>query len=630
MIVPKIPQFSHLVDSNPGTVPAVNPFAAPSFMVPAVKMISNGGLSGGVVGRSQLQAQSPSPSRSQEDQQRASDSSQQQQQDSSTSAATSSSSSSSSSSPLSSLSVTEEFSRHHQTTNTLPKSTTGERGGTFPVESGVVRFGELCEFRDLPVEIRVKVFGFLDIPTLVRAAQVCKSWKNLAFDGALWTVIDFTTPDHLSHFYHSITSNQLEMLAVYAGGFLKVANFRGCLQLTSQVLRSFAENCPNISVLNLSGCRSASPASISYFIDVASKGATSTHTTSSISSTLSHLDVSGLPTINNYTLELLRVHCSSSLEYLNISHCRNVSAVGIRLLVNGGPVTGKTCSRVRVLKVAGCAGVDDGSISEIARGCPYLETLSVAYCTMVGDRGLEALANGVCRGTLKNLNLTGCANVTDEGLEFLAGGGSNSNGAGIIMTDTAKAGPGCPNLKFLQLSGLRHLTDTGLSRLITGCPHITHLDLEECTHLTNTTLQNISASPYLRLHLQHLSLSYCDHLTDDAVLQLIRSCPRLRHLEVDNCNEITDDILRELGRDLPARLEMLELFDCRGISGTAIQELLGKSRERYERAVNVRDAAAATLLAYYKTEYSVVGEKAPEVVDVGQTADADSANGQRF
>ncbi|KAL1917721.1 uncharacterized protein VTP21DRAFT_3555 [Calcarisporiella thermophila] len=401
-------------------------------------------------------------------------------------------------------------------------------------------------FEQLPLELRVKIFRYLNVPNLMKAARVCRSWRDLAYNGALWSHIDATP------FYKTIPAEQLLMLGVAAGGFLRVANFRGCVQLQSHALRTLAECCGNIQILHLSGCRSPSAASIAYLLR---------HLRD-----LLVLDVSGLNNINNYTLFTIAASCPR-LERLNLAWCRGISSRGVEAVLRG-------CSRLRWLRLDGCITITDEMMLENFCAPPELRFISLAS-THVQDRGIEALAKQCPK--LVHLNLSGCR-ITDHALRQLA--------------------LHCPNLERLELAECRALTDEGFTFLALRCPNIHSLDLENCIEITDRTLQAFAG---LR-RLSRLCLSYCENITDEGVASVLRGCrDTLTAIELDNCASLTDSVLQSagalLGQCLPPPLTpttslapsevppsprssstakrrrvSIEVYDCRSITLSAVLE----------------------------------------------------------
>ncbi|TPX33504.1 hypothetical protein SmJEL517_g03665 [Synchytrium microbalum] len=368
----------------------------------------------------------------------------------------------------------------------------------------------------LPTELCIRIFSYLDVPKLLKASMVCKGWNEMAYDGNLWGCID------MGEYYKYIGQTQLQRLARRSAGFLRYANFRGCLQLTSAVMRAFAVNCHNIEFLCLAGCRSAGPASIAYLL--------------AKSPSLKTLDFSGLGSVNNTTLEILSSHCPT-LVSLKASFCRTITVVGITALARG-------CPQLSDLQLAHCGGLDDDAVSMMAT-LHGLKRLVLASCPFITDQALISLSKSESVGTLRLLNISNCPLVTDVGL--------------VVMVKATR------NLGTLEVAGCRLLTDVAVTTVATNCPRLHHLDLEECVQVTDNALITVSA--HLNNTLQAISLSYCDAITDEGALSLLRQCRYLEHLELDNCSRITNEVLLFIGREgIASGLKELAVWDCRLLS----------------------------------------------------------------
>uniref|UniRef100_A0A8C3BSV9 F-box domain-containing protein n=1 Tax=Cairina moschata TaxID=8855 RepID=A0A8C3BSV9_CAIMO len=108
--------------------------------------------------------------------------------------------------------------------------------------------GSRTESSLLAASLPERIFSFLDVVTLCRCAQVSRAWNVLALDGSNWQRID------LFDFQRDIEGRVVENISKRCGGFLRKLSLRGCLGVGDNALRTFAQNCRNIEVLNLNGC----------------------------------------------------------------------------------------------------------------------------------------------------------------------------------------------------------------------------------------------------------------------------------------------------------------------------------------------------------------------------------------
>jgi hypothetical protein len=112
--------------------------------------------------------------------------------------------------------------------------------------------------RVLPKELILRVFSYLDIVSLCRCAQSCRSWNKLAMDGSNWQDVD------LFYFQKDVKTPVVESLAKRCGGFLKNLSLKGCENVQDSAMRSFAAKCPNIERLCLFKCKLITDATCEY------------------------------------------------------------------------------------------------------------------------------------------------------------------------------------------------------------------------------------------------------------------------------------------------------------------------------------------------------------------------------
>uniref|UniRef100_A0A183BJ57 F-box domain-containing protein n=1 Tax=Globodera pallida TaxID=36090 RepID=A0A183BJ57_GLOPA len=368
----------------------------------------------------------------------------------------------------------------------------------------------------LPTELMLRVFSYLDITSLGRCAQVCRSWNKLAMDGSNWMDVD------LFSFQREVKTTVVESLAKRCGSFLKVLSLKGCENVQDNAMRSFAAKCPNIEQLTLTKCK----------------------------------------LVTDSTCEYIGRYCHR-IVMIDLENCTLITDIALKFI-------GEGCKRLEELNLSWCEQISDIGIAYVAKSCPNLHTL---FC-----KGLENLSSQ-CFGQLvmpelRALNLFSCPNVTDETvadvarnchqLEFL----SLSNCKEITDQAIVSISHGCPKLRDLELAGCANLTDSGFVQLAKNCHELERMDLEECLLITDSTLSNFNnGCP----NLYSLSLSHCENLTDNGLADLcVAHRERLQVLELDNCPNITDLALESM-KHLTV-LERVDLYDCQMITKDAIKK----------------------------------------------------------
>uniref|UniRef100_H9GK54 F-box and leucine rich repeat protein 2 n=1 Tax=Anolis carolinensis TaxID=28377 RepID=H9GK54_ANOCA len=294
--------------------------------------------------------------------------------------------------------------------------------------------------KELPKELLLRIFSFLDIITLCRCAQVSKAWHILALDGSNWQRID------LFNFQTDVEGRVLENISKRCGGFLRQLSLRGCLGVGDSSLKTFAQNCRNIEHLILNGCTKITD-STCYSIG-------------KCCSRLKHLDLTSCVFITNNSLKIdealhhIENHCHQ-LVILNLQSCTQISDDGVVGICRG-------CHQLQSLCVSGCTNLTD--VSLIALGlnyntlvqlsihCPKLQALSLSHCEHITDDGILHLSSSTCgHERLQVLELDNCLLITDVALEHLEN---------------------CHNLERIELYDCQQVSRAGIKRIKAHLPDV--------------------------------------------------------------------------------------------------------------------------------------------------------------
>ncbi|KAF1816644.1 RNI-like protein [Eremomyces bilateralis CBS 781.70] len=436
---------------------------------------------------------------------------------------------------------------------------------------------------DLPPELRTHILSFLEPKELVRVSSVSPLFQELCLDGQLWGSLD------CSSYYRDIPASALCKIIGTAGPFVRNLNLRGCVQLRDAwILEDLPSKCCNLEQFSLEGCR----------ID-----RSSIHNFLLSNSRLVTLNLSGLAGATNFAMKIVAAHCPK-LEALNVSWCNNIDTRGLRRVV-------QACSQLKDLRAGEVRGFDDVEFMDDLFRRNTLERLVLMNCDSLTDDALKALMEGIepeidCLTgraivpprNLKHLDLTRCRGITNDGISSLA--------------------HHVPYLEGLQLSRNATLTDAAIKDLLLSIQSLTHLDLEELDQLTNDTLKTMSRSPFAR-HLTHLSISYCEHLGDAGMLSLLKVATNLESLDVDN-TRVSDlvlieaaSLIRDRNRDRLSRAQTVApkvglrivAFDCANVTWTGVREVLNRNAEALQMGLT-----AATTLS--NCTYSTPSLTSPE------------------
>ncbi|GAB7358230.1 hypothetical protein MBLNU230_g0381t1 [Neophaeotheca triangularis] len=415
-------------------------------------------------------------------------------------------------------------------------------------------------WRDMPSEIKMEILTYLKPKEIVRCSAVSHSWHKMCFDGQLWAILDTTD------FYREIPADALVNIITSAGPFVRDLNLRGCVQLRERWhAKGLSDACRNLQNFNLEGCR-IDRSSIHNFLYQNNR--------------LLHINLSGLAGATNAGMKVLATHCPM-LEHLNVSWCNNIDTRGLGWVVDG-------CNNLRDLRAGEIRGWDDKEFAQKVFEKNKLERLILTNCDSLTDESLAVLFEGtgseidyltgrpiVPPRNLKHLDLTRCRGISDQGMRSFVNN--------------------IPHIEGLQLAKCSNVFDASLTDLLPTTPMLTHLDLEELEDLTNAVLHCLSNSPCAK-RLRHLSISYCENMGDTGMIPLLKSCTNLRSLEMDN-TRISDLVLTEAASMLRSRSSRssvhgkptiglrLVAYDCQNVTWTGVREVLSRNAEVFTSTV---------------------------------------------
>jgi F-box/leucine-rich repeat protein 2/20 len=411
---------------------------------------------------------------------------------------------------------------------------------------------------DMPSEIKMQIFTYLEPRQIVRSSRVSKDWHHMCYDGQLWSILDTTK------FYQDIPADALVTIITKAGPFVRDLNLRGCVQLRERWhSRGLSDACRNLQNFSLEGCR----------ID-----RTSIHSFLYANNRLVHINLSGLAGATNSAMRIIAGNCPK-LEHLNVSWCNNINTHGLSKVV-------EACSNLKDIRAGEVSGWDDIEFMQQLFRKNSLERLVLMNCDSLTDESLAVLIEGkdseidfitgrpiAPPRKLKHLDLTRCRGITDRGVRTFVGN--------------------IPEIEGLQLSKCNGMFDDTLTQLLPTTPMLTHLDLEELEALTNAVLQSLATSPCAK-RLRHLSVSYCENMGDTGMLALLQACTNLQSLEMDN-TRISNLVLIEAAAMVrqrshrtilpentpfePATGLRLIAYDCSNVTWTGVREILSRNAE---------------------------------------------------
>lgn len=410
---------------------------------------------------------------------------------------------------------------------------------------------------NMPHEIQVHIFSFLEPKQLIQASRVSKSFYRLCFDGQLWTSLD------ASEFYQEIPAESLSRIIMAAGPFIKDLNLRGCVQVEHyKRAEVIVKACKNLMNATLEGCRNFQKTTLHNLLESNDK--------------LIYLNLTGLAAVSNRSCRIIAESCPQ-LETFNVSWCSKVDCRGIKAVIEG-------CSKLTDLRAGEVRGFDSIDLAQAMFKTNNLERLVLSGCAELGDEALQVMMHGidpeidvltdlpvVPPRKLRHLDLSRCSRLTDAGVKAL----------GYLA----------PDLEGLQLSRCRSLTDAALEPILASTPRLTHLELEDLEHLSNSLLSEHLAKAPCATKLEHLSLSYCENLGDVGMLPVMEKCVGLRNVDLDN-TRVSDLVLAEAAAMVNKRSQrttetgvkpkvalQMVVYDCQNVTWTGIREVLFRNTQ---------------------------------------------------
>lgn len=326
-------------------------------------------------------------------------------------------------------------------------------------------------FDDLPYEVIMHIFKFLDLKSLSKCACVSSQWNHLANDPHLYQNISFKS-------YWNIIDSTIFDYLEKRSKFLKKLDLSWCgkddesfPRKLHQFLQQSCKNLSHISLGNASyfnGSHLAALCSSCLQLEelrlrnvFVSEIAFCHHQTLSKLNKLVTLDLYSTNISTDLLIPLLEVN--PNLRYLNLDFCEEIVLDNVIEVISryNRQLIGLSCWKVRGLTSYGI---------NLLGECHHLEDLDLGWCLNVfpQEQCLEKLASG------------------------------------------------CKGLKRLILSAWRGLVDTMLYPLIEHCIRLEQLDLLSITGISSQFIETaLNRLPNLKL----LEISYCDSIPVEMVGQ---------------------------------------------------------------------------------------------------------------
>lgn len=289
-------------------------------------------------------------------------------------------------------------------------------------------------WKDLPMELLLRIVSLGDDRTVIIASGVCTGWRDAICAGlgklclswcknnmnnlVLSLAPKFTKLQALALRQNKpqLEDSGVEMIANYCHD-LQELDLSKSIRLTDRSLIALAHGCPRLTKLNISGCSTFSDSALAYLTNYCHS--------------IKNLNLCGcVRAATDNALQAIARNCNQ-LQILNLGWCEDVTDKGVTSLAMG-------CPDLKALDLCGCILITDESVIALAKGCPCLRSLGLYYCQNITDRAMYSLAensrvktkhhniwgsvqnNGEAdKEGLMNLNISQCTALTPHAVQKL-------------------------------------------------------------------------------------------------------------------------------------------------------------------------------------------------------------------
>ncbi|KAI4315982.1 hypothetical protein L6164_024002 [Bauhinia variegata] len=282
---------------------------------------------------------------------------------------------------------------------------------------------------------------------------------------------------------------------------------------------------------------------------------------------ISHLDFSLCPRVEDHALTSISLAWKSSLRYINLSGSRFFTHQGLSTLVFN-------CSSLVQIDLSNRTDLTDSAAKAIA-GAQNLESLSMARCKSITDMGIGCIAVKCTK--LRSICLRWCLRVSDFGVGLIAMKCMQIQSLDLsYLPITEKCLSLILQLKHIEDLVLEHclgLDDDGLATLKESCKSLKMLNLSKCQNISHIGLAALTNGAQ---NLEKLILSYSLSVSTDLV-KCLNNFSKLQSIKLDGCPG-TCCAVKAIG-NWQASLEELSLRKCESVTDEGLSFLLQTHKE---------------------------------------------------
>ncbi|KAI9095449.1 hypothetical protein DFS34DRAFT_595001 [Phlyctochytrium arcticum] len=284
------------------------------------------------------------------------------------------------------------------------------------------------------------------------------------------------------------------------GSYIRTLNLSEiCDFVTDRFMRSVAESCSNLRIVNVERCQRATAAGIGSVV--------------SQCRALEQMDLTGISASNDAALLQMFPVLRSNIKNIALTLSPEVTGPGLIAALENLP-------NLERLWLQHCDMLRDETISKLLKTCLQLTDLSLLDCRQCTNVTVEYIAHNV-GPRLSQLTIGLSDHIRDPSIQMLA--------------------THCRNLTGLTLALLRHITDESLISIAKYLPNLNELGIFSSPHITNTGVARVATSCR---KLERLCLYDCQALTPEALVPVEMCLDKLDYLNIEHCHirEATPEI----------------------------------------------------------------------------------------
>ncbi|EYU41974.1 hypothetical protein ABFS82_10G008600 [Erythranthe guttata] len=268
----------------------------------------------------------------------------------------------------------------------------------------------------------------------------------------------------------------------------------GC-EVTCSGLKAIGNWCVSLRELSLSKCVGVTDEGLSFLVTKHKE--------------LRKLDVTCCRKISHVSLAHITNSCTSLIS-LKMESCSSISAEAFVFI-------GQRCHFLEELDLTDNE-IDDEGLKSISR-CTKLSSLKLGICLNISGEGLIHI--GVCLSKLKEIDLYRSAGITDSSIWAIARGCPGLEMINIayckfISDHSLMSLSTCSKLKIIESRGCPLITSLGLAAIAKGCRQIVKLDIKKCHNIDDAGMIPLA---HFSQNLKQINLSYTS-VTEVGLLSL--------------------------------------------------------------------------------------------------------------